>query len=146
MSVIKPQKQQQIQRSVGQTIGERRTNSQQPAQASNASVGTPARHKDSFHQNNAAKAQGLAGFASNATFRIARKFASDSPFKPAKVERLEQGTLSRSREVQPPSDDAMVRFLDRIIATEPEKPRARAAQLSQRPALNQSHNHNQKKV
>ena len=59
----------------------------------------------------------VAGFDANATYRTARKFANGDPYRPAKVHNLEQGTTLKPATLKPPSNNALLNFLERVITT-----------------------------
>lgn len=114
---------------VGQTYGERRANGAQTPTARPAQ----ARPVDQF----AGKAQtggGLPAFDANATYRTAKRFAAGSPYRPALLNRIQDGTAPvQTSEVQRPSDNAILNFLDRVIQ-KPELHSQCSIRNTQRPA------------
>ncbi len=119
----KPQKQQT---SVGQTYGERRAHFQsQPTQVATQRPQAP-KPLDKFAGISTKKNKGgLAGlgFAANATFRAARRFSSGAPYKRPLHDHIEKGTAPVAGHKNPPSDNAILNFLDRVIKTSPTNPR-----------------------
>lgn len=121
----KPQNQQA---SVGQTYGERRERFQsQPTQVATQRPQAP-KPLDKFAGiSNKKNKGGLAGlgFAANATFRAARRFSSGAPYKRPLHDHIEKGTAPVAGHKNPPSDNAILNFLDRVIKT--SAPNARIA-------------------
>jgi len=71
------------------------------------------------------KGAGLAGFAPNATFKQARRFNSKAtPYKRAMHDHIERGSAPVGNK-KPPSDRAILNFLDRVINVAPKQQVAR---------------------
>ena len=64
---------------------------------------------------------GLAGFAPNATFKQARRFNSKAtPYKRAMHDHIERGSAPVAGNKKPPSDRAILNFLDKVINVAPK--------------------------
>lgn len=97
--------------SVGKTYGERRL--KQAGLAPKATL--TQRPMDKFsHQ---AGRGGVADFDPKATYRAARRFSDGAPYRPAAINRIQEGTAPQASRTGPPSTDAILHFLERIIAT-----------------------------
>lgn len=131
----KPQKQQA---SVGQTYGERRERVQ--SQPTQVATQRPQAQKplDKFAGiSNKKNKGGLAGlgFAANATFRAARRFSSGAPYKRPLHDHIEKGAAPVAGHKNPPSDKAILNFLNKVIDTSQVSPRiARNRAIKQRKA------------
>ena len=69
---------------------------------------------------------GLAGFAPNAMFKQARRFNSKAtPYKRAMHDHIERGSAPVAGNKKPPSDKAILNFLDRVIQATPKQQVAR---------------------
>jgi hypothetical protein len=71
---------------------------------------------------------GLAGFDPNATFKQARRFNSKAtPYKRALHDHIEKGTAPVAGNKKPPSDRAILNFLDKVIMATPKQQVARSS-------------------
>lgn len=108
---------------VGQSIGERRR-IQKDLQAQTAPQKAAVKKPlDKFAGVAPGKNKtGLAGFAPNATFKQARRFnANGTPYKRALHHLVETGAAPVAvSDVKPPSDGAILRFLDKVIKAAPK--------------------------
>jgi len=114
---------------VGNSIGERRRiQSDLRAQVApqKAAVQKPL---DKFAGvSNGKHKAGLAGFAPNATFKQARRFNSNAtPYKRAMHDHIERGTAPVAGNKKPPSDRAILNFLDKVIKATPKQQVARTS-------------------
>lgn len=97
---------------VGGTYGERRLNNVQGNIAPKAaSISRPVDQFSKSKQSNK-----LAAFNPNATFKAARKFSVDTPYKRPLHDRVERGTAPVVEgEIRAPSDKAIINFLDKLL-------------------------------
>ena len=131
MALIRKGTQQKGQ--VGKSIGERRR-IQKDLQAQTAPKKAAAQKPLDKYAGVASKKNraGLAGFAPNATFKQARRFnANGTPYKRALNHLVETGAAPVNKgNIKPPSDTAILNFLEKVIKTDPKASsvaRARAA-------------------
>ncbi|MBN1283044.1 MAG: hypothetical protein JXA24_04645 [Proteobacteria bacterium] len=122
MAFVKTRDQSQMQNRVGGSYGERRALSQGPA----AQVQKPAASKplDDF---NRVDRRNMDSFAPNADFRkTAPAKVPGIPYKKSLHEHVERGTAPVSADAKAPSDRAILNFLDKVIAAEPQRPKAQS--------------------
>ncbi|MFH1829480.1 MAG: hypothetical protein ABH871_01720 [Pseudomonadota bacterium] len=134
MALVRKQLQQQQGR-VGNTYGERRNNDSFPTTQRPQASKPLDKFAGIANNANTKNKTGLAGFAANATFQAARRFSSGAPYKRPLHDHIEKGTAPARGHKQPPSDNAILNFLDRVIERTPANPRiARNMAAKQRTA------------
>ena len=137
MALIRKGTEQKSQ--VGQSIGERRR-IQQDQQAQQTSKKTAIKKALDKYAGVASKKNraGLAGFAPNATFKQACRFnANGTPYKRALHHLVETGAAPVGNK-KPPSDPAILRFLDRVINTDQKASTVARAKAANRAAHQKS--------
>ncbi len=117
-------KQTQKQGSVGQSYGERREiRRSEQAQVKSHKAQVAPKPLDKFAGVSQGKnKQSLAGFAPNATFNQARRFSTSTPYKRPLHDHIEKGSAPVGN-AKPPSDRAILKFLDRVIESTPDRSR-----------------------
>jgi hypothetical protein len=122
MAIIRKGTQQLEKDRVGQSIGERREIQQRQTQAPKPQARKPL---DKFAGVSGGKSQkSLAGFAPNATYNQARRFSvAGTPYKKPLHEHIEKGSAPVAGSKKPPSDRAILNFLDRVIQSAPQATR-----------------------
>lgn len=133
MALIRKQAEQQGR--AGNSIGERREIQRDlKAQVAPQRAAAPKPLDKFAGVSNAKSKKGLAGFAPNALYQQARRFnAKDTPYKRAIHAQFENGAIpqaSKNASAKPPSDPAILKFLNRVIEQAPKAGVARRSAVA----------------
>lgn len=121
MAFVKTKDQAQLQNRVGGSYGERRAVMQNPASHVNVQKPAVQKPQDKF-SNSGTDKRNVDSFTPNANFRRqAPVTAPGIPYKRAMHDHVERGSAPVNSGKNPPSDDAILRFLDKVIASEPAR-------------------------
>ncbi len=134
----------QMQNRVGNSYGERRTAMQNPASSVNAQRPAVQKSQDKF-SNSTTTNRNIDVFSSNASFRTSAAIhAPGIPYKKPVHEHLERGTAPADTGKKPPSDQTILNFLDKVIASAPAKSQLRSNVSLNSRALNKVKSNPQK--
>lgn len=117
---------EQMHNRVGNSYGERKSAMQNPASSVNQQRSAVQKSQDKF-SNSTTDKRNMDVFSSNAAFRKSLAIhAPGIPYKKPMHEHLERGTAPADTGKKPPSDQTILNFLDKVIASEPARTQPRS--------------------